>query len=368
MATDDEFQETVTPVIVYFVILNIVGLFGNSFILYIYSFRYKKSHFRLLVLSLSCVDMISCCTTVPMEMVSTWFWFSAPSRGLCKLKNFCVQFSATCAMYMFFVTAVYKYLRICRPYGKHGTKKNVAQLFFMGISVSLLLATPAAIMWDINVESMVMNNVTETVRICEIFKDYRGTPYPLVYRIVLSVYNILLIATIVLYFFVAKTIIVHIRGRRWKTMPAKRKVEKQTSLSTTDDTDTTETDTSQVEDISNNSSAANRQSTGYRQGRSTLSLSEIRKAVILVILAGTFSATFTMGLSLGYVFATHSYKDFASINEMVALFSCYKFYYINYALNSIVCLILDRSYRSEVFKLFGLSRFACTAACMYARN
>ena len=366
MAIDDEFRETVTPVIVYFVILNVVGVFGNSFILYVYSFRYKKNHFRLLVLSLSCVDMISCCTTIPMETVSTWFWFSAPSRVLCKLKNFCVQFSATCAMYTFFVTAVYKYLRICRPFGRQGTKKNIVQLFFIGISVSLLLATPAAILWDINVKTMAMNNITETLRICEISVGYKDTPFPLVYRIVLSMYDILLIATIVLYFLVAKTIIVHIRGSKWKAMPDKRKAQKQTSVSTNADTETTETDISQAGNIANNDSAANRQSTGYC--RSTLSLSEIRKAVILVILAGTFSVTFTVGLSFGYVFAAYTFKDFASIDEMVKLFSCYKFYYTNYALNSVVCLILDRSYRSEVFKLVGLSRFACTNACMYPRN
>ena len=343
-----------------------IGLVGNFLIIYIYSFRYEKNHFRRLVLSLSCVDMISCCTTVPMETVSTWFWFSASSRGLCKLKNFCVQFSALSAIYMLFVTAVYKYLRICRPLGKQVTQKNIVVLFIIGLSVSLVLATPAAVIWDVNEEDVEINNVTETLRICEVFKDYSDTVYPIVYRNVLSVYDLFLLATITLYVFVAKTIIVHIRGKKKKA----KTYQAESSISTANDNDKTESATSEAENVSesvsNERNNANRQS--KRSRRFKLSSSQIRKAVIMVILAGIFSVTFIMGLSFGYVFAIRDYKDFASVQEIVQLFACYKFYYSNYALNSIVYLILDRTFRSEVFKLLGLSRFFCTDSCIYARR
>ena len=78
--------------------------------------RYQKTRFRCLVLWLSIIDFTSCCSTVPMEAVSTWLWFSAPSRILCKAKNFCVQFTRQSAIYMLFVTAVYKYRQICHPF------------------------------------------------------------------------------------------------------------------------------------------------------------------------------------------------------------------------------------------------------------
>ena len=362
----DEFRETVIPLIVFFVILNVIGVIGNFLIIFIYSFRYKKNHFRRLVLSLSCVDMISCCTTVPMETASTWFWFNAPSRGLCKLKNFCVQFSALSAIYMLFVTAVYKYLRICRPFGRQVSNKNIVVLFFIGISISLVLATPAAILWDINDEDNKINHSNETLYICEVSKTFRNTAFPVLYRSVLSIYDLFVLATVVLYVFVAKAIILHIRGKKKRVR--NEGTDKEASISATEDIDKTGSTEARIdsERSSSERNTANRQSRRPRRFR--LSTSEIRRAVIMVVLAGTFSLTFLMGLSFGYVFALRSINDFGSVDEIVQLFACYKFYYSNYALNSIVYLILDRTFRTEIFKLIGLSRFGCVIRCMYSRR
>lgn len=353
----EEFHERVIPVVVFFVVLSVFGFFGNLLIIYIYSFRYEKNHFRRLVLSLSFVDMISCCTTVPMETVSTWLWFSAPSRGLCKLKNFCTQFSALSAIYMLFVIAVYKYLRICRS--RQLTNKTIVILFIVGICVSLFMATPAAILWDINEDDVVVNNANKTLRICEVFEDYIQTVYPKVYRNVLSAYDLFLLATIVLYIFVAKTIIKHIREKRKKEKTYQP--EKDYVTSTSKDSDKIGQDEPEAnkdsEGVSRDSVIANRQL--KRSPPCQLSSAQIRKAVIMVILAGTFSVTFLMGLSFGYVFAFRDFKDFPSIGEMVWLFACYRLYFANYALNFIVYFILDRAFRSEVFKLFGITKSAC---------
>ena len=99
---------------------------------------------------------------------------------------------------------------------------------------------------------MEINIVTETLRICEVFKDYRDTVYPVVYRNVLSVYNWFLLATITLYVFVAKTIIVHIRGKKKKTKMYQ--AEKESSILTANGNDKTddktETATSEAETVS----------------------------------------------------------------------------------------------------------------------
>ena len=353
MAVIEEFHETVLPVIVFFIVINVFGFFGNLLIIYIYSFRYEKNHFRRLVLCLSYVDMISCCTTIPMETVSAWFWFSAPSRGLCKLKNFCVQFSALSAIYMLFVIALYNYLRICRQ--RHVTNKTIIILFIVGVCISLVFASPAAIRWDINKDHVVVKIVNKTFRICEVLEDYRHTVYPEVYRHALSAYDLFLIATIVLYIFVARTIIKHIREKRRKVEIHKPK------------TDVVETTANDRSEKVQNDVGVNRVGEGVSSNRviddrnlteSTscqLSSAQIRKAVIMVILAGAFSVTFLMGLSFGYVFAFRDNKDFASVGEIVGLFACYRLYFANYALNLIVYYSLDRAFRSEVRTLFGFT-------------
>lgn len=360
MSKVEEFQDHILPVIVFFVILNVVGFLGNILVIFIYSFRYEKNDFRRLVLSLSFVDMISCCTTVPMETASSWFWFRSPSRGLCKMKNFCVQFSATSAIYMLFVTAIYKYLRICRPFGRQVTQKNILILFTIGICVSLVLATPAAVIWDVNGDITTFQQANETTRICEVSKEMGKTAFPIVYRSILSIYDLFVIATIIMYAFVAKKIILHIRRRKQRMKGGQYEVESTASANDVEKSKATQC----TQDSEQETKGAPSQKPVAKQRRtkrqtSRLSSSQIRKAVIMVVLAGIFSVTFLMGLSFGYVFVVRQYKDFASLGEIVRLFACYRIYFANYALNPIVYLILDSSFRGEVLKVLWLNKFSC---------
>ena len=96
---NEEYQSKVTAVVVLFILYDILGFCGNITVLFIYGTRYPKNRFRLLVLALSIVDFTSCCTTVPLETVSTYLYFDPPSRGLCKAKNFFVQLTGLSAMY-----------------------------------------------------------------------------------------------------------------------------------------------------------------------------------------------------------------------------------------------------------------------------
>ena len=343
-----EFHETVIPVMVFFIIINLFGFFGNLMIIYIYTFRYENNHFRRLVLCLSYVDIFSCCTTIPMETVSTWYWLKAPSRGLCKLKNFCVQFSALSAIYMLFVISLYKYLRICRQ--KQVTNKTIIIVFIVGICVALIFATPAAILWDINKEHVVLKHTNVTFHICEVLEEFRHTVYPVVYRSALSTFDLLLIGTIVLYIFVAKTIVTHIREKHRKAEAYK---PKPNGVATTTKDDAKKIDANNdANTASGNTAKADRNLTESTSCQ--LSSAQIRKSVIMVILAGAFSVTFLMGLSFGYVLAFRDYKDFSSIGEIVGLFACYRLYFANYALNFLVYINLDKAFRSEVLSLFRL--------------
>ena len=89
---------------------------------------------------------------------------------------------------------------------------------------------------------------------------------------------------------------------------------------------------------------------------SHLTPAQIRKVIIMVIISGTFSLTFIMALTFGYVFALRDYKDYSSINDIVLMFCCYRFYFINYALNPVVYFALDSCFRKEVTRIIFCSR------------
>lgn len=383
MGISEEFQSTIAPLIAFFIICNILGFFGNIAVLYVYGFRYKKNHYRLLVLVLSVIDMSACCSTVPLETASSWLWFEAPSTGLCKARMFFIMFIGLSALYMLFVTAVYKYRRICRPFGKQVSRKAIKILCLIGVAIALVYGIPAAILFDVNNHNVTLINVTENAFICEVHKSYHGTAYPAAYRHCVSVYSILMVTTIILYIFVARTTIQHVR--RMKKAPKIFLPKEESESSFSNFSQTTDTAVSPSENQKDNGTRISQtvcdlegkpvcftinplplekvketQPTSpgkeiegpTKVAKLQLSSNQIRTVIIMVIIAGTFSVTFLMGLSFGYVFALRTYSDYASIGELVFLFACYRLYFINYALNPVVYFSLDRQFRKEVMKVF----------------
>ena len=334
-------------------------------VIYIYGFRYPKTLFRYLVLALSFVDFTSCCSTVPMETVSTWFWFDAPSVGLCKAKNFFVQFTGLSAMYMLFVTAVCKYRHICKPFGKRIRPTTVIILSGCGIFGSLVCATPAAILWGINNHTIPIGNVSQLTLVCEVQSEYHHTLYPALYRHLLSAYDVFLLATIVLYIFVARAAVMHVLlMKKLQKAPDGLSMSRKCSVTVNSQILYVADNILQSDTIQNGRVfRIRRQSslTARRQNSiTTVTISrpnrrirpiQIRKVIIMVIIAGTFSVTCLMALAFGYVFAIRNIEEYSSVGELVLLFCCYRFYFINYAMNPVVYFCLDLTYRKKVIKL-----------------
>ena len=346
----ETFQELSLPVVVMFIVYNIVGFLGNITVIYIYKFRYTKNRFRTLVLWLGIIDLSSCCSTVPMETVSTWFWFNAPSRILCKTKNFFVQFTALSAMFMLFVTAMYKYRQICHPFGKQLTESLIMILCCCGVVMSLTLALPAAILWDVNNHTVTFNNVSQQVDICEVHESFQETVYPALYRHFLSAYSIFLLATIILYIFIAKATIMHIR--RMKLRRSKptgyNNPAFSVDLSESEGTDPNKNETLGKDHISTIDNPKYKASNEKPPRNSQLNPKRIRKVVIMVTIAGVFALTFLIALAFGYVFAVRNITGYNSMSDIVILFCFYRFYFINYSLNPLVYFILDSKFRKHV--------------------
>ena len=381
MGITDDFHNSVAPLITFFILCNIIGFFGNVSVLYIYSLRYPKNRYRLLVIVLSVIDLVACCTTVPIETVSTWKWFDAPSSSLCKARFFFIMFIGLSALYMLFVTAVYKYRRICKPFAKQVTQKMIIILCVVGVVIAFVYAIPPLILFDVNKHYVTIDNMTEEALICEVHTSFHGTQIPAVYRHLVVVYSLLLVTTVILYIFVAKTTIQHVKRMKRKpkssgTASASESELAESSLDQT--TSTTCQSVSKATDGENksskiyvveerssgpdpsddtkrtsNDSAARCQDNVPSLPKSQLSSYQVRTVLIMVIVAGTFSITFMMGLAFGYVFALRKYEDYSSIGELVFLFACYRLYFLNYCMNPVVYFALDRRFRKEVFEIYS---------------
>ena len=386
MGITDEFHTSVTLLVVFFILCNIMGFFGNASVLYIYSLRYPKNHHRLLVIVLSVIDLVACCTAVPIEIVSTWKWFDAPSSSVCKARYFFIMFIGLSAMYMLFVSAVYKYRRICKPSAKQVTRKMLIILCVVGVVLSFGYGIPPLILFDVNKHSITIDNMTEEALICEVHTSFHGTQYPAIYRHLVVIYSLFLVTAVVLYIFVAKTAIQHVQRMKRKpksnglasasesalavsslyqttsfksttctSVPKGTESEAKSSKHYIIEEKSLELDTSNDTKWTCNDSAACCQANGPTLPKSQQFLSsyQIRTVLIMVIVAGTFSITFLMGLTFGYVFALRKYEEFSSIGELVFLFACYRLYFLNYCMNPVVYFALDRRFRNEVFETYS---------------
>ena len=362
-----------------------------------FSCRYEKNCFRLLVLALGIVDLVSCCVTLPLEIISAWFWFDAPSSSLCKAKNFLTQFTGLVAMYMLFVMGLYKFRRICKPFKKQFNAKIIAILCIVGIINSLIFSTPTLYFWGINNRTISTyietdNSSFEEVFICEVHRDFLETPYPRMYNHLLSVYNIFLIATIVFYVFIARETILHVRYMR---RLFKDHANAVISVSVTDVSQTVNghcvTDITPVSEENVSTSAVNikveyvesKIENGGREntpalGKGQLEVEDtdnlrpvthktsphphsqrqsipVRKVIIMAILSTTFAVTFLLAQVFGYSFAIRGFDDYSSLSELRLFFFWYRLYFVNYCLNPCVYFALDRQFRREVINIFQCS-------------
>lgn len=392
MESIQEFHGRMAPIITLFITCSIFGCIGNITVIYVFSLRYRKNNFRLLVLAISIVDFTGCCTTVPMETISTWFWFDAPSAVLCKAKNVFFQFTGLSAIYMLFVMAVFKYRLICKPLCKQLTQRILITISCIGLVISLAIAAPAAYLWDVNNYNVTAHNVTYVYYVCEVQRRLYGTAYPRIYRHIVTAYDILLLTTIVLYINVAKKIIKHKRQRNinktdfvavLNPLPAS-KVSKRAEMTDVDCSNVTDLDF-RSDFTANSSAQGNQDKADTRQYKviipddmnqkisltsktsltkpsavssssSQLTAVQIRKVITMVILSGTFAVTFMLGQIVGYYFAVRGFEDYASLRELQLLFTMDRLYFINYALNPLVYFTLDRHFRTETIALFQCLR------------
>ena len=391
---NEQFHGVIWPVILGFVVCDVLGFLGNITVCYVFSCRYEKNCFRFLVLALGIVDLVSCCTTVPIEIISTWLWFDAPSSSLCKAKNFLVQFTGLTAMYMLFVMSLYKFRRICKPFSKQLNQKIITILCVIGIFNSLLFSTPTLHFWGVNNRTVPIDNSSfEEVFICEVHRAFLETPYPRMYNHLLSVYNIFLVTTIVLYVFIARTTILHVRDMRKLFKEHANAVisisvtNKSQHINSSDikesasvseetvstsavnieisesmgengekrniQTATGETQFEVKEENDNNSRFKANKTSPYPQYQTQAI--PVQKVTIMAILSGTFAVTFLLAQVFGYSFAIRGFSDYSSLSELRLFFFWYRLYFINYCLNPFVYFALDRQFRREVINILRCS-------------
>lgn len=156
--------KTRIPVRVFIGVIAILGMIGNSHVLFLYYARFKKTTYRCFVLSLAVIDLIGCCVSMPFEMVDESLPYSYSDTVSCKIfrfVNFCVALS--CAFTLVLIASE-RYRKICKPYETQMTESRAKRYVAVVIISTVVVSLPVLYIYG-----------TKTIKLNEVYEGRECT-------------------------------------------------------------------------------------------------------------------------------------------------------------------------------------------------
>ena len=180
----DERALQLLPVFLFFALVFIIGLFGNSLTVYIYWTKFKATWSRTAIVALGIFDLMSCLIAVPGEVVDLRFSFNYDSDVMCRILRACSTFPSIASGIMLTTVAFDRYRLICTPLKSAASRRGSKKHVLLACGLSLLFTWPAALVYGSMKIDTGVGNVTG--RECSTSDLVKNTPFPLVYGLVLS--------------------------------------------------------------------------------------------------------------------------------------------------------------------------------------
>lgn len=177
---------TVNTVVLGFYLL--IGITGNTIVIYIYNFRMKGSRDdRYFIPHLAVMDLCACGVGAGYAIALNMLPLRFQGNELCKILWFLTQVTTLCAALMLVVIAVQRYLKVVRPFKKQMTIKAKHSALVTVILLSLFLSLPCLMFYgEIPITSPYLN-----------LTGYRCGVSPSADQAALSLYNTILFVTAV---------------------------------------------------------------------------------------------------------------------------------------------------------------------------
>ncbi|KAL3881145.1 hypothetical protein ACJMK2_027603 [Sinanodonta woodiana] len=200
------------PVIIFVGVLIILGLFGNSMVLYFYGRKTKKTSNISFILVLAVFDLLTCTFSLPMEIFDLVLNITFYNVAACKILQFVTYFTDVASTFILASIAVDRYRRICKPHTNQFSIKQVNIICGLCASASVLLSWPASAFFTIEPVSVIYsdpNNTTHQVNItgydCTLTRSEWYAPYILTFHVVhLIVFVSVTISLVVMYGLIAR--------------------------------------------------------------------------------------------------------------------------------------------------------------------
>ena len=214
---NERYANALIPVSVLLGLFAVAGILGNILVLVVFSVgsQYKHNNFRIFVICLAVIDLITCVSLIPAEMAKNRSHFSFPDATPCKVKCFFNTFGTASAAFTLLVISIDRFRKVCQPLKKQIVPTQAVKILLTVLSVAFLMSLPAPVMCGISTANKTnIHNTTTTVYMCTAEKKFQKSFWRWFYKSSLTICLIIIaVALIVMYSLIGRTVIRHWRSR-----------------------------------------------------------------------------------------------------------------------------------------------------------
>ncbi|XP_055958399.1 neuromedin-U receptor 1 isoform X2 [Patella vulgata] len=196
------------PVMLWVTLLMVIGVLGNSLVVYVYRRRFKQTSSNYFILTMAIFDLVACVVGMPTEIYDLRYPYTFYSSVGCKVFRFTETFTIYGSAIVLVEIAFDRYFKICKPLMVISLFK-IKMLCFMATVLALMFSTPTALLFGITNPQTPIQGVRGYD--CSIEEKYRKSTFQKLYYGTLSV---VFVATLLVLTILYVRIWVEIKQRR----------------------------------------------------------------------------------------------------------------------------------------------------------
>lgn len=173
-------QTLLIPVIVYIVVLMVSGLIGNLIVLYVYTFRFRRSSSRTFILCLAILDTLTCLFGMPYHIIDMTYSYTFYDVTACKTLSYIMSLSLLCSIYVLVLIATDRYRKICKPFLRQISDIGTKSASALVIVLAAICAMPNIFLYGRASVLLPGTNIRGVE--CVIADIYSDTVWPIVYN------------------------------------------------------------------------------------------------------------------------------------------------------------------------------------------
>ncbi|KAK3599657.1 hypothetical protein CHS0354_029120 [Potamilus streckersoni] len=199
---NDAEAKILVPVTVFYVIVMVLGLLGNTLVIIVHKLRPT----RIFIVCLAALDITACSVGIPYHVLDLMNPYTYIYPIACKILTFLITLPTIASMFMLVIVAVDRYLKLCKPLRNEEIKLESIRTCVIAILCSLVVTWPYILMYGQSSIRAGERNITGSQ--CFFDDSYSGTPFPTVYTgFTLLIFVIVTLVLIVLYIVIWRAVI-----------------------------------------------------------------------------------------------------------------------------------------------------------------